>query len=298
MNAATIRITTSMGLLLIGSVAHGSFPELPAFQDPPTDIRYPGKLIWADLFTEDIETSTEFYTSLFGWKAETIGSGRESYTVFSMNGRPVAGMIYRPAFKNATSRGIWLPYFSVENLQTSLQVATVHGGRVDVPAHDFPKRGQQAIIRDNQHALVGLMRSSHGDPDDYLAEYGGWIWAQLWVRDPEASIAFYGATLGFVESEGDPNNSNLYSHAFTTGGIYRASLDELPKSMPKVRPGWLIFIRVRNIGETLARVRALGGKVTLEPDPEVKDGELSIVEDPAGAGFVLLEYEPPAEDQP
>jgi predicted enzyme related to lactoylglutathione lyase len=291
------RATLSISLLLIGTIACGAFPELPAFQDPPTDVRYPGKLIWADLFTEDIEASTEFYTALFGWTAETIGSGKESYTVFRLNGRPIAGMIYRPAFDKASSKGTWLPYFSVEDLSETLSVATANGGRIDVALHNFPNRGEQVIIRDNQLALVGLMQSTHGDPDDYLAEYGEWIWAQLWVDDPEASIAFYEATLGFAEVEGNPDDSNIYTHAFATDGIYRASLDEIPESKPNARPGWLIFVRVEDLNETLARVPDLGGSIYLEPDPEIRDGELAIIEDPAGAGIILIEYEPSAEDE-
>jgi len=298
MAATPSRATLSISLLLIGTIACGAFPELPAFQDPPTDVRYPGKLIWADLFTEEIEASTEFYTALFGWKAETIGSDKESYTVFRLNGRPIAGMIYRPAFDQASSKGTWLPYFSVENLSETLSVVTANGGRIDVAPHDFPNRGEQAIVRDNELALVGLMQTTHGDPDDYLAEYGEWIWGQLWVENPAASIEFYGATLGFVGVAGNPDNSNVYTHAFATGGIYRASLDDLPESRPNARPGWLVFVRVNNIDETLARVRELGGRVFLEPDPEMMDGELAIIEDPAGAGIVLLEYEPPSEDQP
>ena len=263
-----------------------------------TDVRYPGKMIWADLFTEDIEASTEFYTALFGWKAEKIGSDRDSYTVFWLNGRPIAGMIFRQGVGDAASKGTWLPYFSVENLSETLTAVTAHGRRIDVPIHDFPQRGEQVIVRDNQQALVGLMQTTHGDPDDYLAEYGECIWAQLWVKEPAASIAFYGATLGFVEVEGDPDDSKIYTHVFASGGIYRASLDDLPESMPNARPGWLVFIRVRDIADTLARVRPLGGKVFLEPKPEVMDGELAIIEDPSGAGICLLEYEPSVEDQP
>jgi len=297
----TIRLSKtalSISLLLIATTSWGAFPGLPAFQDPPTDVRYPGKMIWADLFTEDIEAATEFYTAVFGWKAEKIGSGKETYTVFWLNDRPIAGMIYRPASEQAKSKGTWLPYFSVENLQETLSVVTANGGRIDVPIHDFPQRGKQAIVRDNELALVGLMQTTHGDPDDYLAEYGEWIWSQLWVENPAASITFYGATLGFEEVEPNPDDSNVYTHAFATGGIYRASLDGLPESMPDARPGWLIFVRVMNIKDMLARVRAMGGNVFLEPDPDMMDGELAIIEDPTGAGIVLLEYEPPAEEQP
>lgn len=296
MTLALRRTTITIGLLLTATITRGAFPELPAFQDPPTDIRYPGKMIWADLFTEETTTCRTFYTELFGWTAETLGSGKDAYTLFRQDGRPVAGMVYRSASKEATAKGVWLPYFSVEDLTGTLETVRKNGGRIEVKAHAFPNRGEQAIVRDNQEALFGLMRTAHGDPGDYLAEYGEWIWAQLWVRDPDQSLLFYEAVLGFTEMEGDPDDENIYDHLWATNGTYRASLDRIPDSKPDGVPSWFGFVRVENIEETVARVPQLGGLIYLEPDPEIKEGRLAVIRDPAGATIVVLEYYPKTED--
>ena len=232
MTHALRRTTVAISLLFTATIARSAFPELPAFQDPPTDIRYPGKMIWADLFTEETTTCRTFYTELFGWTAETLGSGKDAYTLFRKDGRFVAGMIYRPAEKGSSTKGIWLPYFSVEDLNGTLETVRKNGGRIEVKAHAFPDRGEQAIVRDNQEALFGLMRTTDGDPDDYLAEYGEWIWAQLWVREPDQSLLFYEAVLGFTEMEGDPDDENIYDHLWATNGRYRASLDRIPIPTP------------------------------------------------------------------
>jgi predicted enzyme related to lactoylglutathione lyase len=296
MTFALLRTTVSVGFLLIATITCGAFPELPAFQNPPTDVRYPGKLVWADLFTEKTTTCKTFYTGLFGWTAETLGSGQDAYTLFRKDGRPVAGMIYRPAEKGSSTKGIWLPYFSVEDLTGTLETVRKNGGQIEVKAHKFPDRGEQAIVRDNQEALLGLMRTADGDPDDYLAEYGEWIWVQLWARDPGQSILFYEAVLGFTEMEGNPEDENIYDRIWATNGRYRASLDRIPDSMPNGVPSWFGFVRVENIEETVARVPLLGGLIYLEPDPEIKEGRLAVIRDPAGAIIVVIEYDLETED--
>lgn len=296
MHLRSLFLSSALGCVALAPATFGAFPELPAFQDPPTDIRYPGKLVWADLFTEKTGTCSRFYTSLFGWTEETLGTGTDTYTLFRQNGRPVAGMIHRPASEGSTTKGVWMPYFSVEDLDGALETARRYGGRIEVKAHDFPNRGDQAIIRDNQEALVGLMRTTDGDPDDYLAEYGELIWAQLWVRDPDQSLPFYKAVLGFTEMEGDPEDDNIYDHIWGTDGRLRASLDRIPEVNTKGIPSWFAFVRVENVEETVALALQLGGFLYLKPDPEIKDGGMAVLRDPAGAILVLLEYEPESED--
>lgn len=296
MHLRSLLITLALGCAALAPSPIAAFPELPVFQDPPTDVRYPGKLIWADLFTEKITTCKMFYTELFGWTAETLGSGNDAYTLFRNNGRPVAGMIYRPGLEGSTTKGTWMPYFSVENLESALDTVRANGGRVEVPAHDYPARGEQAIIRDNQDALVGLIRTTDGDPDDYLADYGEWIWAQLRVREPARAITFYRATLGFIEMDPNPDDENIYDHLWASGGVYRASLDKIPDTADKANPSWFSFIRVKDVDDIVARAPQMGGYIYSAPDPEVKDGQLAIIRDPSGAFLVVLEYEPQTED--
>ncbi len=296
MQLRSLLFPAALGLVILAPVASAAFPVIPAFQDPPTDIRYPGKLIWADLFTEKPATCKTFYVNIFGWTADTLGTGRDAYTVFSKNDKPVAGMIYRPALKGSTTMGTWLPYFSVEDLEGAVEAVQKNGGRVEVTTHSFPARGEQVIIRDNQDALVGLMRTTDGDPDDYLAEYGEWLWAQLRVREPSQSIIFYQATLGFTLMDGHLEAENIYDHLWAGNGVFRASLDKIPETAVSANPAWFGFIRVENIEETVARVPELGGFVFLAPDPEIKDGQLAIIRDPSGAFLVVLEYKPETED--
>jgi len=58
-----------------------------------------------------------------------------------------------------------------------------------------------------------------------------------------------------------------------------------------VQPVWLLFVRVKNIGESLGLTKQLGGKLLLEPRPELFDGRVAVIADPTGAAIGILEWD-------
>jgi hypothetical protein len=47
---------------------------------------------------------------------------------------------------------------------------------------------------------------------------------------------------------------------------------------------------VKTIGDSVALAKQLGGRVLLEPKPEVLDGKVAVIADPTGAAIGLLEW--------
>ena len=76
MNSKTVfrlsAVAAVIALLGIASPASAQSTTLPPLNAPPTSLRIPGKLIWADLFTTDPEAATKFYCGVFGWTAVTL----------------------------------------------------------------------------------------------------------------------------------------------------------------------------------------------------------------------------------
>ncbi len=93
-----------MKLLLALLLGLAAFPasavDLPPLNSPPTTDCFPGKFIWADLFTAAPAAAEKFYADLFGWTAVTIErkttKGPLQYIVLSNGDRPVAGIMMRP----------------------------------------------------------------------------------------------------------------------------------------------------------------------------------------------------------
>jgi len=72
-------------------------------------------------------------------------------------------------------------------------------------------------------------------------------------------------------------------------GFARAGVVLLPPG--KTGPGWLPYILVEGVPETLDRVRRANGKVVVEPRPDLLDGKLAVIADPNGGVVGIVDWE-------
>jgi uncharacterized protein len=107
-----------------------------------------------------------------------------------------------------------------------------------------------------------------------VARPGGVSYLRIPALDPQISAAFYGPVFGWTVSD-DPARSSFADGSGHVIGHFRADLPVAADG--GVRP----YIYVDDIDETLARVAAHGGQVTLPPYPE-GDLWVALFRDPAG----------------
>ena len=261
-------------------------PILPPLSSVSNSPRLPGKFVWADLVTDNVAVARNFYGELFGWTFRPAGG----YTVASNDERPLAGFIQRerPAGR-PEARPRWFGYVSVRNVVKAVRNVTGAKGRVVAEPRKLLDRGEQAILADPEGALFGVIRSSGGDPPDFMAEPGDWIWIQLLSRDAKKAAEFYRTLAGYEVLENSGGNK-ASDYVLTSEGYARATIRTIPAGREQVRPGWLPFVRVKHLGESLARVKQLGGAVRLAPKPEVFEGKVAVIADPTGAAIGLMEW--------
>jgi uncharacterized protein len=264
----------------------GEAPPLPPLTTVPGNPRLPGKFVWADLVTDNVPTAMKFYAQLFGWTFRDYGG----YLIAANDDRPLCGMFRRPRPENRPdARPRWLGYISVRSVDRAQRAVTQAGGRVLAAPGKFPKRGEQAIFADREGALFGVVKSSSGDPEDFLAEPGDWIWIQLLSRDGQAAAEFYRAVAGYEIIKNTTVN-RWSDYVLASEGFARATVRTIPAGQEKVRPTWLPFVRVKSVTESVAAARQLGGSVLVEPKPEQLEGKVAVVADPTGAAIGLLEW--------
>ena len=252
-----------------------------------------GKIVWTDLITHDIEASRRFYTGLFGWAfEETAGPMGRKYLVARSGGIYVAGMLLAERPSDGANLSRWLPYASVPDVDAAAARAASRGGRVAVEPRDVAL-GRVAAIVDPQGAVLGLARSSLGDPDDATTkpDLGRRVWTELLSDDPSASADFYAAVVGFevrrIERRGG-------EYTLLVGdGKDRAGI--LANPTEDWSPVWLTSFGVQDAGIAASRAKALGGRVLLEQSAEVRGGTIAIVSDPSGAILVLQQVTPGGE---
>ena len=159
------------------------------------------------------------------------------------------------------------------------------------PPAKFPKRGEQAVFSDPEGALFGVVKSSAGDPEDFLAAPGDWIWIQLLSRNARFAADFYQKVGGYQVVE-NTTRGRLSDYVLTSKGYARATVRTIPAGNDQVQPTWLPFVRVASVADSVAKARELGGQVLIAPKPEILDGKAAVVADPTGAAIGLMEWSP------
>jgi predicted enzyme related to lactoylglutathione lyase len=260
-------------------------PVLPPLTTVSGSPRLPGKFVWADLVTDDVPAARKFYQGLFGWTFQIAGN----YTIALNDERPLCGMFQRPRPKDKPAQPRWFGYISTGSIGRAERTVTKLGGHVLAAPQEYPKRGEQAVFTDPEGAVFGVIKSSSGDPEDFLPDPGDWIWIQLLSRDAPKAAEFYHKVAGYEAVQNTISN-RLSDYVLVSKGYARATVRSIPSGKTEVQPTWLPFVRVKNVGDSVARAKELGGQVCIEPKPELFNGKVAVVADPTGAAIGLLEW--------
>ncbi len=285
--ATLLALTTMLGAGSSLSVSAAT-PFFQPLNSPASHEHTPGKFIWADLFTTDPVAAAKFYTGLLGWTTNKIEQDGKTYTVFSNGKRPVAGLAPRSS-SNVKRSSRWIGYIAVNDINATLALVPVGGGRVRAEAREFPDRGWQAIIEDNAGTIVGVLQSSSGDGSDREPKPGDLNWFELYVRDPQATSAFYGQVFGY-KVEPDERTARKNDFLLSSGDLARGGVAPLSASDNDSKPGWLAVVRVEDLDTVLARVPALGGEVLVKPRAVAYESRFAIIADSTGGSIGLVEY--------
>ncbi len=115
----------------------------------------PGIFSWNELMTRDPAASIQFYTQLFGWKAETMSMGPGmDYTFLKVGDRPAGGLLRVPA-EAGNAPTAWMAYVTVADLPAAVAKAKALGAHVCKDVTNLPM-GRFAIITDPAGAALGL----------------------------------------------------------------------------------------------------------------------------------------------
>lgn len=123
----------------------------------------PSSLCWNELMTTDTAKGKEFYTSVFGWGADTQRSPEMEYTMFTNDGRPAGGML-RITPEMGPVPPNWLVYFAVDDCDAKLQKATELGGMILKPADDIPGIGRFGVLMDPQGSAFAIIKLENPQP--------------------------------------------------------------------------------------------------------------------------------------
>lgn len=271
---------------------------LPALaQTPPAAApggveRHMGKMVFAELVTPDLAAAERFYGGLFGWTFRTVQAGGGPFTLVSAGARVMAGLVQRDLPQGR--HPAWLTCLAVSDVEAADSVAVQGGAKLLYGPYGVATLGREAVLADPQGAVFAVFAASAGDPPEKLAAPGDWIWSSLITTDPGADAAFYKALFGY-EVFPLPDTSDAQHLILASGDFARASVNPVPPARPDTHPRWLSYVRVDDVAASAAKVATLGGRVVVPPRIDRHGGRISVVADPTGALFGLMEWSDDAD---
>ena len=107
-------------------------------------------LVHLELHTANLPRACDFYTRLFGWRAQTVSLQAGSYLTLELGSRIAGGVV-----ECETPRSLWLPYVEVDEIGAATESARELGARVLLPPREGPA-GWRSVISEPSGAEIAL----------------------------------------------------------------------------------------------------------------------------------------------
>lgn len=245
------------------------------------------RFFWYDVMTTDTTAAAKFYGDVVGWGTQDAGQPGMEYTLFTSEGRPVAGLMPVPQAAAGSPPPAWMGYVGVEDVDAAVAALKAKGGHVHREPTDVPGVIRFAVVADPQGAVFLVARGIGNAPPPPPEHTPGTIgWRELYAGDWEPAFAFYESLFGWTKSTAIALGEMGTYQLFAIDGADAGGMMTKPPFVPQ--PHWLYYINVDGIDAAAERVTAAGGKITHGP-VEVPGGQWIVqAADPQGAHFALM----------
>ena len=244
----------------------------------------PSSFVWYELLTPQPEPAEAFYKNVFGWGIQDSGMPGQRYTLLTVGGIPIGGLMGKPTGLNAKPG--WMGYLGVPDVDAYSERVKQAGGTVHRAADTIPGVGRFAVVADPQEAVFVLFeplseqqqpqRPAPGAP-------GSPAWHELSAADWQSDFAFYSNLFGWSKTDAmDMGPSGVYQMFAAGAGAIGGMMTRMDPSQPT---GWLFYFHVDEIEAAIARVKQHGGTILHGPAAVPGGQQIAVCLDPQGAGF-------------
>lgn len=243
-----------------------------------------GEFVWCNLSSFRPEVTKRFYRKLLGWSyIETAQPDGWPYHVAMAGNLDTASIFEMPkTFQDLRMPSFWMPYISVEDLDTACETAVRLGGTVELGPLAWSGNDQIVLIRDPLGAGFTVHRGDGLMPDPREGWPGHRAWCSLVVSNTDEVAPFYGELFDWQISR---NGRDFWVR--TRGGKLIADLSTVRDEARGHYQFWGVYFAVPSLERAARALTRLGGEVFYEAQSH--DGLYLLAKDPDGAAFFLIE---------
>jgi len=257
---------------------------------------YPNGLFsWVDLSTTDTEGAKAFYGGFFNWGFEDQPADVSNvYTMCQIDGYNTAGLGPQPP--EMSEQGIppvWTSYIKHDDVDAIAAKISEAGGNLMMPPMDVMDAGRMLMAADPTGAVFGVWQPGTHIGAQVVNQANSLVWNELQTNDLEAAKAFYGAVFGWT-NEVDQNGYVVFS----ADGRGQAGMMKIEESWGPVPPNWSVYFLVEDVDAYAASAKELGGNVMVPPTVAGEVGKFSVIQDPQGGAFSVMQFNGPVSPPP
>ena len=249
-----------------------------------------GGILSADIAVPEHERELRFYSRVLSTGEHPLW--RED--LMNNLGSPIIGLGERTT-EYADFPLQWMPHIQVADVAASVEHALDLNGKELMHGKDDAGRSQWAVLLDPNGAAFGIipvvsaeaLPSTQGNSS---APVGCIAWVDLTVSNAPSTRDFYSQVIGWsVEDVEMEDSGERYADYNMLGddGNPAAGVCHARGGNLGLPPVWMIYLPVRDLSESLRRVREERGKIIKE-STETDDGyAYAIIQDPMGVTLAL-----------
>jgi predicted enzyme related to lactoylglutathione lyase len=245
-----------------------------------------GDFCWHEVNTRDPAGTVGFYGALLGATTTSMPMPHGDYSMLAVDGHTVLGVMPLQGLAPDHVPTHWLGYVAVDDVDATTERAKQLGAQALVEPMDVPI-GRWSLVEHPAGGVAALFQADPGKTDGTNSFGPGAVaWNHLATPDVEGAAAFWSGLLGW-EAMPSPDGGADGSRRMTAHGRPVAGI--MPSATKDDHPGWLAFIAVRDLADSLRRAIALGATQRTEPLPVAGLGTVVVLADPQGALFAIGE---------
>ena len=179
----------------------------------------------------------------------------------------------------------WFNYVTVEDVDVGGPMRSPRMAALScMGPMDVFDSGRMLHIQDPEGAHLGLWQPKQHIGAGIVNTVGAMCWNELLTRDArDGENLLRQAVLGW-EFYGDEHYIHISNRGRSNGGMMQ--MDENFGEMPSM---WMVYFHVADIDAAMKRVEELGGRVVTQKMEAPETGWFTVIEDPAGAVFYIMQ---------